>query len=210
MNALHDKIALHGAESLTDVELLGVVLDDQVMAEQALESCGSLSALVTEELSRLRMVGGMGLRRAAQLHAAVELGRRLSSRDVLVSAEVSNSSDAVRILEPHLRPLRHEECWVLYLTTANRVIECQHISRGGLQATVVDCRLIVKRALELLSTQIIVAHNHPSGSAEPSEADKSLTQRIREAASLFDIRLLDHIIIASSGEVTSFKSRGLL
>ena len=95
MNALHDKIALHGAESLTDVELLGVVLDDQVMAEQALESSGSLSALVTEELSRLRMVGGMGLRRAAQLHAAVELGRRLSSRDVLVSAEVSSVSTSV-------------------------------------------------------------------------------------------------------------------
>ena len=98
----------------------------------------------------------------------------------------------------------------LFLTSSNRVVECMLLSAGGVQATVVDHRLIVKRALELLATQIIVAHNHPSGSASPSEPDKELTRRIKEAAALFDIALLDHIIIASSGETFSFKGQGLL
>ena len=92
---------------------------------------------------------------------------------------------------------------MLYLTSSNRLIERQRVSQGGVQATVVDHRLIVKRALELLSTQIIMVHNHPSGAASPSEADKVLTRKVAEAAALFDIRLLDHLIISGS-ETYSF------
>ena len=98
---------------------------------------------------------------------------------------------------------------MLYLTNSNRVIEHQRVSQGGVQGTVVDHRLIAKRALELLSTQVIIAHNHPSGSAEASSQDIALTNRIAEALALFDIRLLDHLIIARGGEF-SFRSQGLL
>lgn len=210
MKELYNKISLHGIGALSDEELLGVVTVNRELASQILGETGSLAQLAATDLARLRMTAGMGLRLASQIQAAAELGRRIAAASELTSTTIQSCNDAVKVLSPLLRPLSHEECRVLYLTNANRIIECCCISRGGLQATVVDCRLIIKRALELLSTQIIVAHNHPSGSAEPSDADKSLTQRIREAAALFDIRLLDHIIIASSGETTSFKSRGLL
>ena len=155
------------------------------------------------------MVEGVGLKRAGRIVAAAELGRRVSALrgDDVVS--ISSSGDAVKILRPLFDGLSHEECWVLYLTTSNRVIERQRVSQGGVQATVVDHRLIAKRALELLATQVIMAHNHPSGSAEPSGQDISLTNRVAEALALFDIRLLDHLIITCNEEF-SFRGQGLI
>ena len=97
----------------------------------------------------------------------------------------------------------------LRVTSSNRLLERQRVSQGGVQATVVDHRIIVKRALELLSTQIILVHNHPSGAAEPSAADKTLTRKLKDAAALFDIKLLDHIIISSEGNF-SFLRDGLM
>ena len=116
---------------------------------------------------------------------------------------------ACEVFRPELEQLDHEECWAVYLSSSNRIIERQRISQGGVQGTVVDHRLIVKRALELLATQLILVHNHPSGSAEASEPDRMLTARIAQAAALFDIRLLDHIIVARAGSF-SFRSAGLL
>ena len=110
---------------------------------------------------------------------------------------------------PQLERLSHEECWVVYLTSSNRVIERYRISQGGVTGTVVDHRLIVKRALELLATQLILVHNHPSGTPEASGQDKTLTERVARAAALFDIRLLDHIIIARDGDF-SFLREGLM
>lgn len=122
---------------------------------------------------------------------------------------IGSSNDVVRIFRPLLTEMKHEECWCLYLNTGNRIVERQRVSQGGVQATVVDHRLVIKRALELLATQIILVHNHPSGAALPSEQDKILTKKIAEAAALFDIRLLDHLIIARGGEY-SFRQSGLL
>jgi DNA repair protein RadC len=99
-------------------------------------------------------------------------------------------------MEPVVGALQHEECWALYLASSGRVIERMRVSQGGVQATVVDCKLILKRAIELLATQIVLVHNHPSGSAEPSRQDLELTERVASAAALLDIRLLDHVIIA--------------
>ncbi len=113
-------------------------------------------------------------------------------------------------MRPLVDALPYEECWALYLTSSNRVIERMRVSQGGVQATVVDHRLIVKRALELLSTQIILVHNHPSGAAEASEQDRHLTRRVADACRLFDIKLLDHIVIARSGDSYSFRSHSLL
>lgn len=210
MKQLRDKIMLRGVGSLTDAELLAVVIDDVRLAERLVESVGSLAALSRMDLSRLRMAEGLGLQRAEKVAVAAELGRRLARAESMQTECVLSSDDALRLLRPHFEGLTREECRVLFLTSSNRVVECMLLSTGGVQATVVDHRLIVKRALELLATQIIVAHNHPSGSASPSEPDKELTRRIKEAAALFDIALLDHIIIASSGETFSFKGQGLL
>ena len=160
-------------------------------------------------LSRLRMVEGIGLRRAERLQLAAELGRRVAASSTGEMDSISTDVDVVRLMRPVFDGMQHEECWVLYLTSSNRIIERHRVSKGGVQSTVVDHRLIVKRALELLSTQMIMVHNHPSGSTEPSDADKFLTRKVAEAAGLFDIRLLDHVIISSEGEY-SFLRAGLL
>ena len=155
------------------------------------------------------MTEGLGLRRAERLTVAAEFGRRVArttSRDV---ESIASDSDVAMLMRPLLDGLNHEECWALYLTSSNRIIERQRVSQGGVQATVVDHRLIVKRALELLSTQIILVHNHPSGTASPSEADKVLTLKIKEAAALFDIKLLDHIIISAEGHC-SMRREGMM
>lgn len=209
MKSIRDKIAVRGVGELSDAELLAIIIEDKPLAEKILAECGSLSGIVRMELPRLRMIEGLGLRRAEKIAASAELGRRLSAAEAQSVDSIATSDDIVRIFRPIVEGLSHEECWVLFLTNSNRIIERQRVSQGGVQATIVDNRLIVKRALELLSTQIVLVHNHPSGAAEPSDADIALTRKVREAAALFDIRLLDHIIIARSGSY-SFRSGGLL
>ena len=198
MQSIHDKLMLHGVGSLSDVELLALIVDNRKQAESIFEEYGSLAALSRAELSRLRMCEGLGLRRAESIVAAAELAHRIASVEGAVADIIHSDSDAERLLRPILGGLKHEECWVLFLSSSNRVVERMCVSKGGVQATIVDHRLIVKRALELLATQLIIAHNHPSGSAMPSQADVELTKRIKEAAALFDIRLLDHLIISGS------------
>ena len=213
MDAIHNKLLTRGVGSLTDAELLSLIVDDGGTREDALKLGERILAengtIANMDISRLRMVEGVGLKRAGRILAAAELGRRLAALQVDSVASITSSSDAVNIFRPLFEGLQHEECWVLYLTNSNRVIERQRVSQGGVQGTIVDHRLIAKRALELLATQVIMAHNHPSGSTEPSSQDIALTKRISEALALFDIRLLDHLIIAG-GEELSFRSRGLL
>ena len=206
---IRNKIALRGIESLTDTELLTIVLEDRALAEEVYKECGSLAAIANMPASRLRMVAGLGSKRVERIQSAVEVGRRVVSANRTIEDTISSSDDVVRAMRPQLKELKHEECWAIYLTNSNRIIERTCISKGGVQATVVDHRLIVKRALELLSTRIIIVHNHPSGSATPSGADFDLTKRVKEATSLFDIQLLDHIIISAT-ESYSFKSSGKL
>ena len=216
MKNLHDKLMSRGAVSLADAELLALLVessddsrDPLATAEKLLAAGGSLAGLARTDLGRLRMAEGLGLRRAERLILSAELGRRVAASTEQDVECISTDADVVRLMRPIFDPMRHEECWVLYLTSSNRLLERRRVSQGGVQATVVDHRLIVKRALELLSTQIIMIHNHPSGAAEPSAADKTLTEKVRDAAALFDIRLLDHIIISREGEF-SFRRMSLL
>ncbi len=201
---------MRGVESLDDRELLTLLVEEESLADALWEHCGgSLLRLAGEETARLRMVGGLGLRRARHLAVAAEFGRRVAAARGDNAVVIATSDDVVRLFRPQLEHLRHEECWVVYLTSSNRVIERQRVSQGGVQGTVVDHRLIVKRALELLATQMILIHNHPSGAAEASAQDRLLTERVAQAAALFDIRLLDHLIISREGDF-SFLRAGLL
>ena len=200
---------MRGIKSLDDAELLSLVLESKTQATTLLEEYGSLSNIANTPTNRLRMTAGLGVKLSERIQAAVEIGRRISTINNAVEDVITSSNDAVRVMRPLLQELKHEECWAIYLTNSNRIIERCRISQGGVQATVVDQRLIVKRALELLSTRLIIVHNHPSGSATPSGADFDITKRIKEATSLFDIQLLDHIIITAT-EDYSFKSNGRL
>ena len=217
MKNVTDKILSRGAAALSDEELVAVIVAEDASDERALSVAhelmqsaeDSLQRLAESDLSRLRMVGGLGLRRAMRLSAAIELGRRVAVAKATTHDTIASDADVVRIMEPVLGALQHEECWALYLASSGRVLERQRISQGGVQATVVDSKLILKRAIELLASQIVLVHNHPSGSAEPSRQDMELTERISEAAKLVDMRLLDHVIIAR-GSHYSFRGHNLV
>ena len=216
MKNLVDKIVSRGAESLTNEELIAAIIAESssdegaiAVSRELLTKAGGVANLMETDFSRLRMMSGLGKMRAIRLKAAQELGSRVavmkaSSYDVILS-----DSDVARIMQPIIGGLQHEECWAIYLASSGRVLERMRISQGGVQATVVDCKLIIKRALELLAVQIVLVHNHPSGNIQPSKQDIALTERVSEAAQLFDIRLLDHVIIAK-GAHYSFRGEGVL
>lgn len=217
MKNITDTLLSRGAESLTDEQLLAVIVADDTTDERAktlatelmASSDGSLQRLVDGDTMRLRMVAGLGLRRALRLKAAAELGRRVARAEAMAHDSITSDADVVRIMEPLLGALLHEECWALYLASSGKIIERQRISQGGVQATVVDSKIVLKRAIELLAVQIVLVHNHPSGSAEPSRQDIELTERISEGARLLDMRLLDHVIIAR-GAHYSFRGHNLI
>lgn len=217
MKNLTDKIFSRGAEALSDEELLSLLVAESLGDDQALElgrelvkeSGDSLLGVAEQDIARLRMMSGLGKLRAMRIKAALEMGRRVAQARATSQSVIASDSDVVRLMEPQLGTLQHEECWALYLASSGRVLERMRISQGGVQATVVDCKLIIKRALELLAVQIVLVHNHPSGCAEPSGQDVALTERVSEAANLFDIRLLDHVIIAR-GAHFSFRARNMI
>lgn len=209
MQEIHAKMAVRGIEALDDSELLALLLESRGLAEEVLRECGSLKSVTRTPASRLRMVAGLGTKLAERTLVAAEIGRRIAAANGAIEQSITSSDDVVRLMRPMLKELKHEECWVIFLTNSNRIIERTRISQGGVQATVVDQRLIVKRALELLSTRIILIHNHPSGNASPSGADFDITSKVKAATALFDIQLLDHIIVSATDSY-SFKSSGKL
>ena len=210
MKELHNKMSVRGVRSLEDAELLSLLLEDEDLASALMSEYGSLRSIAQLPLSRLRMSAGLGTKRSERISVAVEIGRRITSADGDIEQHITSSDDAVEIMRAKIKDLQHEECWAIFLSNSNRILDTYRISQGGIQATVVDQRIIVKRALELLATRLILVHNHPSGSTTPSNADITLTRRVSEATALFDIQLLDHIIISSTGSYYSFKQEGRL
>lgn len=199
---VRERLVARGVEALTDAELLSLVLPPKrgeesiVVAERLLESVGSITAIAHSSLGELRQMESLGAERAARVVAAMELGRRVLVAEGTEATTIHDYSDIVGIFSPLLGGLTHEEMWVLYLSSSNRILERRRISIGGLSSLTTDCRLIIRHALTLVAASIIVVHNHPSGVATPSREDEEFTRRLREAAELFDIALLDHIIVA--------------
>lgn len=203
-----ERAELHGIGTLNDTELLGIVVGDEALAANILAK-HKTGDIMRMNIQRLRMVEGMGRRSALQLAAAVELGRRFFVAEASKADTMGSPAEATPVLISTFHNLRHEEFWAYYLTSTNRVIERVRIGQGGVQITPVDVRLILKRALELLAVKIIVAHNHPSGDAIPSQADKELTRRLRDAAALLQIELTDHLIYADT-EIFSMREHRML
>lgn len=212
---VREKLVLHGAAELTDAELLSILLRDGRSGMSATEQAarllnrfrGSLARMGRCDLATLRTTENLGIARAATLAAALELARRLHTEESLAADTVHTDADVIGIFRPLLADLPHEEFWALYLNASNRVLDRIRISQGGVSATVVDHRLIVKRAVEKLAHAIILVHNHPSGNEQPSEEDRAITEKLALAASLFDIELLDHLII-TGGPCYSFRNQG--
>ncbi len=212
---VRERLVARGAEALTDAELLSLVLparrgeESVATAERMVESVGGVGPLARLTLSELRQLEGLGMDGAAKVAAAIELGRRVLLAESEEGANITNYRDVVALFGPLLGVLSHEEMWVLYLSSSNRILEKRRMSVGGLSSLTTDCRLIVRHALTLVAASIIVVHNHPSGLAEPSGEDEQFTRRLREAAALFDIALLDHIIVSRGGSY-SFRADGKL
>lgn len=212
---VRERLVARGAEALTDAELLSLVLparrgeESVATAERMMESVGGVGPLARLTLSELRQLEGLGMDGAAKVAAAIELGRRVLLAEGEEGANITNYRDVVALFGPLLGSLSHEEMWVLYLSSSNRILEKRRMSVGGLSSLTTDCRLIVRHALTLVAASIIVVHNHPSGLAEPSGEDEQFTRRLREAAALFDIALLDHIIVSRGGSY-SFRADGKL
>lgn len=207
-----EKMLHKGPAALSDAELLAILISSGTRERSAIDLARDVLALAhnnLHELGRLSVIElqktkGIGEARAITIAAALELGRRRQITEGLQRTSISQSKDAAEIVIPLMRDLNHEVFCVLYLNQANRLIRHELISSGGMTGTVADIRIILKNALLYNANQLIIAHNHPSGSLQPSHADKELTRKLKEAASYMDIKLLDHIIVAE----TSFLSLG--
>ncbi len=214
---VREKLVSRGVKALTDTELLSVILGEGSAGYSAAETAerildvyeGSFAAMAKADMTRLRMTEGIGVKRAAVLTAVFELADRLHRQEAAAPASIRTKDDVTALFAPLLARLPHEEMWALYLSSANGVIEKTRVSQGGVTALVVDYKLVVKRAVEVLASSLIIVHNHPSGVAAPSPEDIAITQRIAQAAALFDIRLVDHIIIAD-GASYSFRQYGMI
>ena len=212
-----EKMIQYGTSTLSDAELLGILISSGTKDKSAIDLGRELLALVNNNLNALgkltiadlTKIHGIGNARAVTIAAALELGRRRKLTENPEVVQIKCSKDVADIFQPILSDLLHEEFWILFLNRSNRVISRMKLSQGGISGTVTDVRLAMKKAIECLASGIIVCHNHPSGNLNPSESDSKITQKIKEAGNLLDIQLLDHLII-SDKDYYSFADNGLI
>lgn len=213
-----ERLLALGPGALSDAELLAIFLRVGVTGMSAVDLARALLAHFDNSLARLAAatpqeltaVNGIGPAKAAQLVATLELARR-GLREAMRQPETLNAPGAVRDwLRLRLAPLRHEVFLALWLDAQNRLITDEELFRGTLTQTSVYPREVVKQALAQNAAAVIFAHNHPSGAAEPSQADELLTRTLKQALALVDVRLVDHFIVAGNASPLSFAERGLL
>ncbi len=213
-----EKLLTKGAEALTNSELIAILLQNGAvqksavdLAKEVLQAAGNnlqkLGKLSVKEMVNLK-IKGLGPAKAVSIAAALELGIRRAMEENRKDI-VSSSRDVANFLKAHIENKSHEVFTVLYLNKANKVNHYETVSEGGISGTVADPRIILRKALEHNATQIVLCHNHPSGSLKPSRQDEELTSKIKQAANYFDIKVLDHIIVSDEGYF-SFADEGIL
>lgn len=202
-----EKLALKGRNTLSDAELLAILIGSGTRNETALDlarrilaahdqNLHSLGKATPHDLQKFR---GIGEAKAVTITAALELGRRRQTVEPKDRPQIITSRDAYNVVAPLLLDLPHEEFWILLLNRANRVIGRERVSVGGVNGTVVDVRLLFKRAIELLASSVVLCHNHPSGNVKPSSSDLEITKKISIAGEQLEIAVLDHLIVAEKG-----------
>lgn len=212
-----EKLLSTGAENLSNSELLAILIHSGTPKKTAVDLAREVMKLGKDNLvemgklsvKELMKIKGIGEAKAISISAALELGRRRQAAAPLEKQIVSNSGDIARFLQAKLKDHRHEVFAVLFLNRANKINHFEIVSEGGITGTVADPRIILRKALEEDAVNIILCHNHPSGSLKPSRADEDLTKKIKEAARLLDITVIDHIIVSDNGYY-SFADEGLL
>jgi DNA repair protein RadC len=212
-----EKLLAKGKESLSDSELLAILIGSGnknesavALSKRMLSSVdNNLNTLGKLSIAQLKKFKGIGEAKAISIVAGLELGRRRRSELIEAVNKITSSKAVFEIMQPVLGDLHHEEFWTLYLNNSNVIISKQQLSKGGITGTLVDVRLLMKKAIEFGAVGIIICHNHPSGTLKISEADKLITAKIKKAATVLDIKLLDHLIITEKAYV-SFADKELL
>ena len=202
-----EKFALKGKASLSNAELLAILIGSGTQKQTAIELCQSilkscdnkLTILRKKSINQLTEFHGVGPAKAITILAALELTKRIDQGADQQRIQITQSGDAYRAIRGHLQGLSIEEFWILLLDRSNKVINKVQISIGGVSGTVVDPKIVYKRALEQYAVSIILAHNHPSGNLTPSQADLKLTEKLKNAGKFLDLQVLDHLIVTDSG-----------
>jgi DNA repair protein RadC len=213
-----EKLLLKGRQVLSDAELIAILIASGNRHESAVDLAMRILQSADNNLEKLSRMGiseltnfsGMGEAKALSIMAALELGRRRNcSITDSANMKINSSADAYRIARPELDDLLHEEFYVLILNRSNIVTRKEQVSRGGMNSTVVDPKIVFKIAVNNGASGIILAHNHPSGTVKPSEQDIRLTKKLKEGAAVLDIALLDHIIVGAN-TYYSFADEGIV
>ncbi|RMZ51720.1 JAB domain-containing protein [Flavobacteriaceae bacterium PRS1] len=212
-----EKLRDKGRATLSDAELVAILIgsgntDESAVAlsKRILASVGNnLNELGKLSLKQLMEFKGIGEAKAISIIAAMELGRRKRGEEALKKHKITSSRSVFELMQPIIGELPHEEFWIIYVNNSNKVIRKNQLSKGGITGTLVDVRIVLKIALEVGATGIILVHNHPSGTLNPSEADKQLTKKLKTAGESLDIKVLDHLIITEKAYF-SFADENLL
>lgn len=198
-----EKMLLKGKNALSNAELIAILIGSGnttesavTLAKRILSSTNfNLQQLAKMNVNELTQFKGIGKAKAISIITALELGRRHRLQEALELPTITNSNAIFNVMQPIIGELPHEEFWVIFLNNANKIIDKKQQSKGGLTATIIDTRLIFKRALEINAVSVILCHNHPSGKLQPSNADINITQKLKSAGKTLDIQVLDHLII---------------
>lgn len=212
-----EKLLSKGSRLLTDAELIAILIGSGNTTETAVElsrrilnsTDNNLNDLARKGIDYLKSFNGIGEAKAISIVAALELGKRRKDADVFDRKKIGGSKDAADYFQPVLGDLNHEEFWIMFLDRGNKILDTFMLSQGGISGTVIDVRLILKKALDKLASSIILCHNHPSGNLQASNSDISITKKISDSAKIMDINVLDHIIIGNNSYL-SFADEGLL
>lgn len=212
-----EKFLSKGKNSLSDSELLAIIMGSGNKDETAVELARKILASVNNNWNQLSLLSlrdlmkfkGIGSVKAISIVTALEIGRRRTDQQLPEKRVISSSNDAYLTLKNHLSDLRTEEFWAIFLNQSNKVIHLTQLTQGGINQSIVDIRVLFRTALDHFSTGIIIAHNHPSGNLKPSIDDLDITQKIKEAGNMLSIQLLDHLIITQNSYL-SFSDEGLL
>ena len=198
-----EKLRANGARFLSDAELIAIIIGSGTQDVSAVDLAkivlssvqNNLNEVGKLSLAQLTRFKGIGEAKAIKIMAAMELGRRHKEGATMHQPKVTSSASVFELMQPLLGILKHEEFWVLYLNNSNKIISKIQLSKGGITATVVDTRLLLKKALEVGAVALILVHNHPSGGLKPSQSDRILTEKLKTAANTLDIKVLDHLIV---------------
>lgn len=212
-----EKLIAKGAKSLSNAELIAIMLGSGNRSQSAVSLAqeilryynNNLSVIATLDIEDLTKFKGVGPAKAASIITTNEWMRRCKAIGPVPISKIQSSQNAYTLVAPHLLDLAHEEFYILLLKRNNEVIQIKNISKGGVSGTIADSKIIFKYCVQHLASGLILAHNHPSGNLQPSEADRQLTKKIKLAANSLDIKLLDHIIVGGSSYF-SFADEGYL